>query len=356
VSGLITAIDPATDARWERFVASHPDAQVWHTADWLEVIRRTYRYRPMHLAHLRDGELTAILPLFLVESPLTGRRLVSVPFSGPAGPLGWSGEAVNRLVEGAIKLSRSLHCTYLNLQCRDDLQMLTRPDLTATRPFVCSVLSLGGVAGSSPGKPSRSSRKMIARGRRRGVQVRISAAQDELRLFYKLYIATSRRHGMPPQPYRHFELMWESFAPRGAFQMVVAHLDERPIYAMICLTHRDVISAVYAGTDYRYLDWNPVRLGDWTMAEWGRDRGFRTLDLLQSHLNNTGLRWYKQSLGAREIPITHYYHPTIGSTSGLRELLVGGRSRPVQVVKALVRRLPEPALVALGRLVFPHVG
>ena len=138
--------------------------------------------------------------------------------------------------------------------------------------------------------------------------------------------------------------------------MVMAHLDEQPIYAMICLTHRDVISGVYAGTDYRYLDCNPVRLSDWDRGRVGPRPGLSVARSAAVARQRHRPTLVQARPWAREIPITHYYHPTIGSTNSLRELLVSSSSGPVQVVKALVRRLPEPALVALGRLVFPHVG
>ena len=356
MSGRVVFVEPSIDPRWDRLTTEHPAGQVWHCAAWLEVLQATYGYRPCHLAYERDGELEAVLPLFLIASPLTGRRLVSLPFSGPAGPLGWERDAVEALVDAAIGLVPRTRAAYLNLQCRADLLTLPHPNLVAETPFVNSVLPIGKEDVPRLVPPRRSTRYELRRSRRLDVKVRLADDRESLRAFYRLYLATGRHHGIPPQPARLFEEMWTRFAPRGAFKLVLTVLGERPIYGLVCLTHRDVVSGMYAGTDYHYIRYSPVRIGDWVLAEWAREQGFRTLDLLQSHVNNAGLRDYKRSLGARESPITHYYYPRAGSVSALRAFLVGGSSLPARAVKAMVNRLPEPLLLAAGRLVFPHVG
>ena len=88
MSGRIIPIDPLADQRWEHFVGAHPLAHFCHTSAWLEVLRRSFGYQPAHLAYEQNGQVLGVLPLMAIRSRFTGRRLVSLPFSGPAGPLG----------------------------------------------------------------------------------------------------------------------------------------------------------------------------------------------------------------------------------------------------------------------------
>ena len=119
---------------------------------------------------------------------------------------------------------------------------------------------------------------------------------------------------------------------------------------------KDVASVVYAGTDERFLSCHPVKRADWSTVELAWAGGYRRLDFLQSHVRNTGLRWYKRSFGATEVPMTYSYYPRIGSTNRLREVFVGGRSPLSALVRACVRRTPLAGLEALGRIAFKHVG
>src|SRR5436309_1253555 len=84
----ISIIDPLRDPRWGELADRHPRASVFHTPGWLEALRRTYGYRPIVFStsapnqDLRNGLLFC-----QVESFLTGRRLVSLPFADHCDPL-----------------------------------------------------------------------------------------------------------------------------------------------------------------------------------------------------------------------------------------------------------------------------
>src|SRR5205814_6365570 len=63
-SGRIVHLEPASDRRWDEFIALHAGS-VYHSSAWLEVVRRTYGYRLLALASERaDGTLAGVLPLF----------------------------------------------------------------------------------------------------------------------------------------------------------------------------------------------------------------------------------------------------------------------------------------------------
>src|SRR5271167_440366 len=75
-------IDPLEDPRWEKFLERHPRSSVFHTVAWLDALRRTYGYRPVAITTESPGrDLQAGIVFCSVHSWLTGRRLVSLPFS-----------------------------------------------------------------------------------------------------------------------------------------------------------------------------------------------------------------------------------------------------------------------------------
>jgi lipid II:glycine glycyltransferase (peptidoglycan interpeptide bridge formation enzyme) len=174
--------------------------------------------------------------------------------------------------------------------------------------------------------------------------------------FYRLYVKTSRKHGIPPQPARLFDVMWDVLETRSMMQLFLAIRDGLVINAMVCFRFARVVSAAYVGTDDRFLRYHPVKLTDWAAIEWACAGGHDSFDFLQSHVRNTGLRWYKQSFGAIEQPVSYHYYPRIGTTARLREALIGRRGVAARAARTLVRRLPTGALRLLGRAVFKHVG
>jgi hypothetical protein len=75
-------LDPLRDARWPALIKRHIAASVFHSAEWLSALKLAYGYEPVVYATCRPSvELTSGIVFCKVKSWLTGRRLVSIPFS-----------------------------------------------------------------------------------------------------------------------------------------------------------------------------------------------------------------------------------------------------------------------------------
>src|SRR5689334_22952569 len=78
----IHSIDPIADHRWNEFVSRHPRASMFHSRAWLQALKRTYGYKPTAFTTALAGEPLQDAVVFCeVDSWLSGRRLVSLPFS-----------------------------------------------------------------------------------------------------------------------------------------------------------------------------------------------------------------------------------------------------------------------------------
>jgi len=71
----ISRIDPRTDQRWQTFLENRPGAGIFHTAAWLEALRRTYRHEPHRLTYSRYPSRMGISTDGLLMA--TGRRFVA---------------------------------------------------------------------------------------------------------------------------------------------------------------------------------------------------------------------------------------------------------------------------------------
>ena len=92
-------LDPIQDPRWAHLVQTHCKASVFHTVAWLRALRRTYGYEPVAFTTSPPtSELKNGIVFCRVHSWLTGRRLVSLPFSDHCEPLCDSAEDVNFLI------------------------------------------------------------------------------------------------------------------------------------------------------------------------------------------------------------------------------------------------------------------
>ncbi len=81
-------IDPTVDARWDEFIAGQQYVTVFHTSAWAKAIVEAYHYKPRYFVLENEtGKFEAGMPCFLIQSKLTGNRLVCLPFSDYCYPL-----------------------------------------------------------------------------------------------------------------------------------------------------------------------------------------------------------------------------------------------------------------------------
>ncbi|MGH9759464.1 MAG: hypothetical protein ACREAC_01340, partial [Blastocatellia bacterium] len=195
------AINPLTDSRWTPFLAGHPRATVFHSAEWLEALRRTYGYTPVAYTSSRpDEDLRNALLFCRVESWLTGRRLVSLPFSDYCEPLLESPADLQVLFSAAEKQSHAERCRYVEIRPLGSVEISTSLR-RATEIYTFHELDL---------KPDldtlfrnfhkNSTQRKIRRAEREGLTYRNEPASALLDSFYKLLIMTRGRHHLPPQP------------------------------------------------------------------------------------------------------------------------------------------------------------
>src|SRR5947207_32494 len=82
-------IDSETDARWDDYVNLHLGGLIYHLSAWRQVLVSTFGYESYYVATQNGSahRFEGALPLMLASSRLTGRRLVSLPFTGHCTPL-----------------------------------------------------------------------------------------------------------------------------------------------------------------------------------------------------------------------------------------------------------------------------
>ena len=196
----IYQIDPLRDARWMELVERHPLASCFHTRGWLMALRESYGYEPCALSTTAPGKaLEDGLVFCRVRSRLTGRRLVSLPFSDHAQPLA-SGEGLQELLTGFERERAAGAWRYAEVRPivldntdisagkgygQGDRYFLHRLDL---QPSLESLFS---------GFHKSCVQRAIKRAQKGEVRTKSGNAPELLRLFYRLMVQTRRRHRLP---------------------------------------------------------------------------------------------------------------------------------------------------------------
>jgi hypothetical protein len=135
-------IDPLTAPDWDDRLASFPEATFFHTTAWARVLNSSYDYRPLYLAMHRGNRMISALPLMEVDSWLTGKRGVSLPFTDECVPLGVEDDpnAFPLLFQSAQTLGKKRQWRYL--ECRGGRTLLE--NVPASKTYFSHRLPLQG--------------------------------------------------------------------------------------------------------------------------------------------------------------------------------------------------------------------
>ncbi len=341
------------DTRLTTFIEQHAQDTFYYHRAWLALISRLYGYTTIALTTTgSDGQYTGFLPLSFLQSPLTGRRLVALPFSDHAPLLATDEASAGELVERAIRLAQERKAKYLELRTGLHPVLAAHPGLMESNLYVSWLLPLAAdpqVVWSGLRKPVQ---RQIKKSQGHGVKVRFAQNLADIRHFYHLHLQTrGKKHGMPAQPFLFFSELWRTFAPVGAMQLLLAEYEGRVIASMVLLASGSTLRYAYGASDEGYLHLSPNNLLMWEAISWGCTHGYQRLDLGRTSCDNEGLMEFKRRWGATQQPLPYYYYPRTAGLAATSE-----KSWMFRLLTGCWKRLPLQIAGPLGGRLYKHLG
>ena len=342
------------------FIARHSDEPFYYQPAWLDLLSRLYGY-PVHTLRTTDasGALTGFLPVMAVRSPLTGRRVVALPFSDCCPPLAVDDAAAGALVDQALALAQAERARYLELRAGPLAALDTRADFMRNDLYSRWVVPLQRDPQVVWKQVKSPAQRQVKKARKEGVTVRQGASLNDMDAYHHLHLLTrSRKHGMPTQPLRYFRDLWQTFgASDGAahgdaqVRLLLAEHEGKVIAGMILLVSGATVRYAYGASDEAYLRLGPNNLLMWEAISWGCEQGYTRFDMGRTAHDNPGLVTYKRNWGAQEEPLPYYYYPQVAGLASTSE-----ESWKYRLLTTCWRRLPLPVSEALGGALYRHLG
>jgi len=344
----IYEINPLKDPRWGELVETHARASAFHSTAWLEALRRTYGYNPIGFTTSPPGaRLENGLVFCRVESWLTGRRLVSLPFSDHCEPL--------------VDMARDLQafCLALEERLRRDKWLYVE-----MRPYRCLPGDIGGFRSVQTYCLHQldlnadldtlfrtfhkdSTQRKIRRAERESLTVEEGRSDSLLDTFYDLQLLTRRRHQLPPQPKSWFRNLIDCFGE--ALKIRVASKDMRPAAAILTLRFKDTLVYKYGCSDSQLNNLGGTQLLFWRSIQEAKQSKLQLFDLGRSDQEDDGLITFKDRWGAKRSTLTYLRCP-----AGPCPLPSGGWK--LRVANRIFTHMPDAFLSAVGHLMYKHVG
>jgi len=304
---LIACIDPLLDsAGWDAELAACPDTSFFHGAAWARVLHGAYGFRPAYFTARLAGRLRSVLPLMEVDSWLTGRRGVALPFTDECAPVGVQSDSFPGLYQAALAHAERRGWRYLEFRGGRPLFGEAPPSSS----YFGHRLDLQGGEAALLARCESSVRRAIRKAGQAGLTIEFSRELESVRDFHRLLRRTRKRHGVPPQPF----------------------------------------SFKYGASDEAFQHLRANNLVMWEAIRRHAQEGFTALDFGRTSLENAGLRKFKLGWGAVEhrIDYVRYDRRTRGFAAAA-DRAHGWHTR-------LFKLLPDPILRSIGAALYKHVA
>lgn len=343
----VYTLDPLTDDRWSEFIDRHHSASVFHSQPWLEALRLTYGYRPLVYTTTPPSlPLSNGIVLCEIKSWLTGRRMVSLPFSDHCEPLLDTPAAVVAIAAELKKISGAGTWKYIELRPKSEISNLG--EAVQQSPCYLHTLDLrSGLDELFRGFHKKGVQQMIRRAEREALVYEHGNSEHLLQAFYRLMILTRRRHQLPPQPIQWFRNLISCMGDK--LRIRVAFKDGKEVASILTLEHRGATMYKYGCSDevFQNLGGTPFLL--WQAIMEAKAAGLMCMDFGRSDSDNLGLIVFKERWGAKPSTLTYLRWSRNPAEAA-------GEQRSAGMAKRLFVMMPNILLETTGRILYRHVG
>ena len=306
------------DTGWRDFLLENRGALPYHHPAWVETLADAYGY-DHHAAVVRTeaGAIAGGIAVIELGRRLGGRRWASLPFTDFCPPL-LRGVGEAELAAALERLRRARGVSSWEVRAP-----LAGPGDPAKLRGVRHVLPLRDPDELFAGFRSQV-RRNIRKAERSNLEVRAAQRREELtRAYFDLHVDTRRRLGVPPQPRRFFERLWEHVLEPGLGYLLLAFHGRTAVAGAVFLEWNGRVVYKYGASDQQHWALRPNNLLLWECIRERAAAGAVSFDFGRTDLEDQGLRAFKAGWGAEEEPLryTQLGRSSSGRLSAGSELL-----------------------------------
>ncbi len=345
---MVYRLDPLSDPRWDEFAQRHLSASVFHTREWLDALRRTYGYEPAVLTTSGPGQALANGLVFCrVASWLTGRRLVSLPFTDHCEPLVESGEQLGWLLAMLKQELTASRLKYLEIRPVSRFEGVMDGLESAGRFWLHRLNLRSELDEIYRGFHSSCVRRLVRRAERETLTYDEGRSESLLEKFYGLLLLTRQRHRLPPQPLAWFRNLLACMGEKAKIRL--ASVNGRSIASILTLRHKQTLVYKYGCSDKQFSNLGGMHLLFWEAIKEAKREGLLEFDLGRSDWDNQGLIDFKDRWGATRSELTYYRYTA-------RPSRLHSSDRAMRLARHMFGLFPNRLLRLAGTALYRHIG
>jgi hypothetical protein len=337
--------------KWDDYVLQHTESHIYNHPLWFQALEHEYDRKGFILVCTDDCDnIKGVLPLLAtIGLPLklgdlvTTRRYSSLPRTPLGGLLTNDyrvkkillNEALNKVNEkGKTFLQLKSYSSDISGKVEKIKQIIWRTSYFVELPDDPEKLRFGNKKNHHKVKWGVNKAKSL------GIEVREANSEDDMRIWYKLYLETLRWHFVAVRPYRFFEFLWKNLRQKGLMTVLLAEDNvngkKRLLSGSIFLHFNRTFFYSFNGRSQIGLASHANDLIQWEAIHLAIKLGYKIYDMGEVSDNSSSLAQFKTKWGCCTRPIFHYYYP-LNEKMKLNDI---NFTENVKIKKLIWRKIP----------------
>lgn len=343
---------------WDRFVYEQKHGWITSLSSWANVLEKSFTHiqnKSMVILENGTNKVLGVLPLYLINSPVSGRRLVSTPFATLGSPLFSDEIDIDTILSYIDKSLQDYGASNIEIRVSSPgLSDKLSGRFSADSVFKCHHLDLMRPLEEIYASLHRSViRRYVNRAKDTGVVFRIASTLDDIKSFFHLYSMTRKRLLLPAIPLSFFTSIWELYSPQKNVVFLIAEKNGQPAAALMFLAYGNRVSAEALGWDRQFTKEHIVAGLYWEAIKYAHAQGYSVFDFGRTDSQNTSLMEYKKRWGTEIVDLPIYNYPAVS-----QKIKTDAKNSRLALLarKIIFKRIPAPAYFMASNLYYRFIG
>jgi CelD/BcsL family acetyltransferase involved in cellulose biosynthesis len=269
---------PGDAAEWDRFVDQHPQGRFSHLWGYRRVLEEAYGYRCAYFHVICGKTRVGIFPAIVVRRGMG--RLVSQPFTEYGGPLvqNLPSEQYGDLVKQLLQAAAEENCRSVEIRGGPSCEPMSGTEgCLACRLYSYATLALADADRLWRDSLTNEARKGVRRAQKAGLTAEIRhGSRGVEEPFYRLYLMSMKRLGVPPHSTRFFTRLAAEFGDRlvAAWAMSKGN----PVAMLLGAVSGKRVQIFVTASDPQAWPLRPNDLAHWELIKWAVWFGLEVFD------------------------------------------------------------------------------
>ncbi len=340
----IKILNPAQVDNWNNIV-KELGGSIFHTVNWYQVLEECYDYKANYFGVFDGEKVVGVVPIVSINSFLTGKRGVSLPFSDYCPVLLEEGLNTQAIISDIMDFGRKNGWKSIEFR---GLNCPKSKDLVSDSYYVHQI-NLEPPYEEILKTFNRKNRMNIKKSAKNNIQVVQENTKEIITKFYQLNCKNKKKNGVPPAPLAFYMKIYEHIINKGLGNIFVAKLNDEIISMGIVFHFRGQVLMKYLAQDYRYQQFRPNNALISEIIKFYAGSTWKVFCFGRTAMHNTGLHQFKKGWGT-EVGTLDYHKISLESKtkSSYGQM---HRSR-----EKYFSKMPLWMLKMIGNVMYKHIG